>query len=82
MAPQGVVDPVKMAQIQQCACILQMMLLPAKQASEPSPKLIILATHTHDNNGGRGIAMLQLVTQDHQIAPQGVMYSVKMAQIG
>ena len=38
-----------------------MVLLPAKQASEPSPKLIIVATHTHGNNGGPGIAMLQLV---------------------
>src|SRR5210317_1648847 len=38
-----------------------MVLLPAKKASEPSPKLIILATHTHGNNGGPGIAILQLV---------------------
>src|SRR5210317_510700 len=38
-----------------------MVLLPAKQASEPSPKLIIVATHTHGNNGGHGIAMLHLV---------------------
>src|SRR5210317_626940 len=38
-----------------------MVLLPAKQASELYPKLIIVATHTHGNNGGPGIAMLQLV---------------------
>ena len=37
------------------------MLLPAKQASEPSPKLIIVATCTHGNNGGAEIAMLHLV---------------------
>src|SRR6056300_399883 len=38
-----------------------MVLLCTKQASEPSPKLIIVATHTHANNGGPMIAMLQLV---------------------
>ena len=38
-----------------------MVLLAAKQASEPSPKLIIVATHTHGNNGGLDIAMLHLV---------------------
>src|SRR5210317_259431 len=38
------------------------MLLHTKQASEPSPKIIIVATHTHDSNGGHGIAMLHLVT--------------------
>ena len=41
-----------------------MVLLPAKQASEPSPKLIIVATHTHGNHGWPGIAMLQLVVAD------------------
>ena len=37
------------------------MLLHTKQASEPSPKLIIVATGTHGNNGGPGIAMLHPV---------------------
>ena len=60
-----------------------MVLLPDKQASEPSPKLIIIATHTHGNNGGRGIAMLELLlTQDPQMATQGAVDDVKMAQIG
>ena len=35
--------------------------LSAKQASEPSPKLIIVAMDTHGNNGGPEIAMLHLV---------------------
>src|SRR5210317_1847238 len=38
-----------------------MVLLPDKQASEPSPKLIIVATDTHGNNGGHEIAMLHLL---------------------
>ena len=38
-----------------------MVLLHAKQASEPSPKLIIAAMGTHGNNGGHGIAMLHMV---------------------
>ena len=38
-----------------------MVLLPAKQASEPSPKLMIAAIYTHGNNGGTEIAMLHLV---------------------
>ena len=32
-----------------------------KQASKPSPKLMIVATGTHGNNGGAEIAMLHLV---------------------
>src|SRR6056300_671084 len=49
-----------------------MVLLPAKQASEPSPKLIIVATHTHGKNGGHGIAMLHLVAdQDSSDGPTG-----------
>ena len=43
------------------------MLLPAKRASEPSPKLIIVATHTHGNNGGLEIAMLHLVADPHPL---------------
>ena len=38
-----------------------MVVVPAKQAPEPSPKLIIVATYTHGNNGGAEIAMLHLV---------------------
>ena len=37
------------------------MLLHANQASEPSPKLIIVAIGTHGNNGGPEIAMLYMV---------------------
>ena len=44
-----------------CAWVIATALQPIKQASEPSPKLIIVATYTHGNNGGPGIAMLQLV---------------------
>src|SRR6056300_1631482 len=49
-------------------------LLPAKQASKPSPKLIIVVTHTHGNNGNGGleIAMFQLVAdQGHSDGPIG-----------
>src|SRR6056300_1436396 len=61
-----------------------MAVLPAKEASEPSPKLIIAPTHTHGNNGGPGIAMLQLVADPGPSdGPTGCnVYSVKMAQIG
>ena len=38
-----------------------MVLLPVKQASEPSPKLMIVAIYTHGNNGGTEIAMLHLI---------------------
>ena len=59
-----------------------MVLLAAKQASDPSPKLNIVATHTHGNNGGPGIAMLQLVADPGPShGPQGMQYSAKMAQI-
>ena len=37
-----------------------MVLLHIKQASEPSPKLIIVAIGTHGNNGGHEIAMPHL----------------------
>src|SRR5210317_1284518 len=40
-----------------------MVLLHAKQASKPSPKLIIVISHTHGNNERPGIAMLHLVAE-------------------
>ena len=54
------------------------MLLPAKQASEPSPKLMIVATGTHANNGGPEpepeIAMLHVVADPWALdGPVGCM---------
>src|SRR6056300_1717723 len=63
---------------------MEMVLLAAKQASEPSPKLIILATHTHGNDGGPQIAMLQLLADPGPSDDsKDTDYSAKMvAQIG
>ena len=48
--------------------------LASKQASEPSPKLIIVATYTHGSNGGLEIAMLHLVADPgHSDGPTGCM---------
>ena len=61
-----------------------MVLLPAKQASDPSPKLIIVATYTHGINGGTEIAMLCLVADPGPLdGPAGCLRDpVKMARFG
>src|SRR6056300_1232700 len=63
--------------------VLKSVLIPAKQAPEPSTKLIIVAPYTHGNNGGPGIAMLHLVAKpQHSDGPTGCQDPVKMAQNG
>src|SRR6056300_2064384 len=60
-----------------------MVLLCTKQASEPSPKLIIVATHTHSNNGGPGIAMLHVVADPVTLdGPVGALECLKEARFG
>ena len=50
------------------------MLLCTKEASEPSPKLIIVAIGTHGNNGQAEIAMLHLVADPGPLdGPTGCM---------
>ena len=60
----------------------QTVLLHTKQASEPSPKLIIVATGTHANNGGPEIAMLLQVAYPGPLhGPEGCMRPGENGQI-